>query len=195
MSHDQYRGDSLQKNAARLQAYGKLSRQSLYHQYHIVIAGTCGDIHALIELGVPREHIIACDVLGSSRKLARAMGVIVPPGEAGEDIRACVAWAVEVYGKKIGSINVDLCMSMLGGVPILQEVTLHVQHLNCPIFFTCRRGRDKVIANKPGEAGIGKKREAFFWRHMSHMNAAEWINYQSWTKTSIGSAMSLAILS
>lgn len=126
-----YCGETPAKASERARAYQNLSRAKLLKGYHVVIASTaCGDIKHLKSLGVPANQIIACDR---------------------RDIIATTQWALEMFGGKLASVNVDLCMTLPKGLPILKAVLKEITKSTLyndnspgmvPVFFTFLRGRD-----------------------------------------------------
>jgi hypothetical protein len=126
---------SVEKTTARAMAYRYVKREGyLYGKYHIVIASVeCGDIHLLRELGLAGK-IIACDVDPKAKEAAsRIPGVILSPFA---DIVETTRWAI---GKRydIGSINLDLCSSVVYGAPMLKSI---LDLAPCPVIYTyCRR--------------------------------------------------------
>jgi hypothetical protein len=194
MSTYQYRGDSIEKNANRLTAYSILPRFDLYHKKHIVVAGTGGDIQALTALGVPAKNIIASDLKAGYRAHATRLGATVPPGAIGCDITNTTAWAFDTYGAEaIASANVDLCLSLIKGVPILEDTLTYIPE-GLPVFFTFLCGHDPGLAKAKDETNPGKARLDFFRKNVSTDHKQVLFHpYQSWTKDSDGSPMCLAI--
>jgi len=189
-----YRGDSIQKNAVRLMAYGSMSRFDFYHKKHIVVAGTGGDIRALTALDVPAANIIACDKQVGYRALATRLGATVPPGVIGRDIVKTVQWAIATYGiDAIGSVNVDLCLSLIKGAPILDNSLTYLPE-GLPVFFTFLCGHDPGLAKRPGEENPGSNRLNYFRKNVNTDHSrVSFYPYQSWDKVSEGSPMCLAI--
>lgn len=192
----QYRGESLQKDAVRLSAYSILTRQSFYRKKHVVIAGAGGDIQTLKAWGVDPRNIIACDKKQHCRRLAAEMGAIIPPDGISDDIVATTRWSVQEYGDShIASVNNDLCDSLLTGVHILYQVAEETP-AHVPLFFTFLCGHDPGLKKAKGEENPGKKRLAYFHRHMAPILGKSEVTfhpYQSWTNTSVGSPMCMAV--
>lgn len=168
------------KEAARAFAYSKLKRSALYNSYHIVIASReCGDIRFLLNMGVPRKRIIACDIDVLAREAAKRLGVIVSPFP---DIVDTVAWANDNYGRSnIGSVNVDLCETLPCGLETLGRVfDADVRGL---VFFTFLRSRDRMRSTE----------ERLQYLDVALPNRLDHYAYQSYTADSIGSPMSVVV--
>lgn len=148
-----YPGSSEGKNHARAAAYGSI-RQSLFKQgYHVVIASReCGDIHYLKSKGIKPDKIIACDRDPVAVEQARAEGVLIPEGEAAFDIVLASAWALAKFGKRVATVNVDLCGTLQGRkIRNLQQGGVHTFSAvlstvgpGIACFLTFIRAHDKV---------------------------------------------------
>lgn len=183
------------KAAARSNAYAHLSRKDLYSGIHIVIASEeCGDIKHLLFLGVSAKNIIACDINPQARDNAKALGVIVSQHHTIQDT---ISWACSKYGKRIVSVNVDLCMSVKRGVPILNQVLDNMGKFlkgksTVKVPFTYLRARDSIQDTK-----ANTKRLAYLFNTAGlekdwSLNGIGY-NYQSYTKKSVGSPMSMIV--
>lgn len=182
-----YTGNSCQKTAARIYCYLWCSNcnqgLSAWHSWirnkiHIVIASQdCGDIEFLRTIGVPAKNIIACDKDAVARENAAKYKVNVSPYN---DIVDTVRWAKNVYKNKIGSVNVDLCDSVITVAPILAQIRTIVGQ-NTYVYCTFLRGHD------PGFAKDDERRLEYLGRP----DAA--IRYQSKRKNNHGSPMCVAI--
>jgi len=189
---DAYGGknESAGKTFARAWGYALLQRAKLYSMFHIVIASQdCGDIRFLLGLGVRPDRIIACDIDPKAVEIARTFGVIISPLPR---IEHTVAWA-QVQRFAIGSINVDLCCSLLGGVNILGPILAAAAPLT---LFTFRRGRDSTLLKRQKEQHGVK----FNNDHLRALYVQEKVgelpgkqeSYHSSTRTNQGSAMGIA---
>ncbi len=130
---------AIEKISARALAYKWIKRMGfLYGKYHIVIASKdCGDINLLLTID-PKMKIIACDTDPKAMKAAAKIpGVILSPFS---DIVETTRWAIG-KGYDIGSINVDLCCSILYGLPVLKPI---LDMATCPVIYTYakREGKD-----------------------------------------------------
>ena len=137
------------KIATRAHGYSLLTRVQLFNGIHIVIASReCGDIKFLLSLGVKAKNIIACDIDPVARANAKALGVVVSPRETIQDT---VTWAFAKHGRKIVSVNADLCMSVINGTPILKAVLENIRAMiggkssQIIVMFTYARYRDSVV--------------------------------------------------
>ncbi len=129
------------------QAYEKC-KNLFKNGYHIMISGKdCGDIKQAIQiLGLSPNRIIACDILPEARKKAQDYRVI----QLNQTIQNTVESAVQKFGAfNISTINVDLCVSLVNGLPILQEVLENSKQTRAMIFFTffVSRGLDFLTFN------------------------------------------------
>ena len=182
------------KLAARSNAYAHLSRDEIYTGKHLLIASIdCGDILHLLHLGVPAKNIIACDIDPKAREAAKSLGVVLSPFETIQDT---VTWAFTKYGRKIVSVNVDLCMSVINGSPILNAVLDNMEKIlgkkssQVNVMFTYARYRDGI--NDGPENG---KRLTYLCaktglKLASSLNGTGY-NYVSHTKVAQGSPMSM----
>jgi hypothetical protein len=191
-----YRGESPGKEAARGVGYSKLNIFELYYRKHIVIAGRCGDIEYLLRQGVKPENIIACDKLAGYREMAAKYGVIIPPRRISDDIVRTVSWALDEYGARdIGSISVDLCLTLQKGCPILNQVKEALMGNRSHLFFTFLCGRDQGLGKPKWELSPGQKRKHYFYVATdTAVNRVQFFPYQSFTATSQGSPMCTAYL-
>ena len=183
------------KAAARSNVYAHLTRKNLYAGKHIVIASEeCGDIKHLLFLGVKPSNIIACDVNVKARTAAKELGVIVSPHETIQDT---ITWAYAKYGKSIVSVNVDLCMTVKNGAPILNQVLNNISKAltgkdKVKVAFTYLRARDSIQDTKDNSKRLRYLlNEADLDQDWS-LNGAGY-NYQSYTKKSVGSPMSTIV--
>lgn len=196
MSQYVYRGDSPGKESARTQAYARLSQTLFYGFYHLVVAGECGDIDYLIRQGVKPNYIIACDREAKYRRMAKERGVIVPDGY-GHDLVMTTKWAIG-QDKSLASHNVDLCMSLINGAPILRECLdlLEDNHWTSrftSVSFTFLCGHDPGLRKGPREQNPGQKRIDYY-RQVVRRPLTNYYTYQSWTRESPGSPMCVAFL-
>jgi hypothetical protein len=196
MSKFEYRGESTGKIWGRAIAYGRIDCEPLYNDYHIVVAGLCGDIDYLLNVGVDPGHIIACDKKPEYLEAARARGVIIPPDEIGYDLVRTTAWAVQ-GGKQLASHNTDLCTSLIQSVPILRQCLDLIE--KSPRWTLCRCAFTFLCAHDPGlgkdenEENPGQKRIDYF-NKIVRRPLVRYEAYQSWTKTSRGSPMCVVFL-
>lgn len=185
-----FSGKSPEKTMIRAIAYSSVKRPLFYSGYHIVIASReCADIKFLLEHGVDKRKIIACDIDHVARFRAGRLGVIVSPYC---DIADTVLWASRTYRRKnIASVNVDLCMMLETGIPILKRVlAAQATSKKTPIFFVYRRAREH-----------GKMR-----RFPNNQTRLDWLkvqcdlkdyvgyDYTSWHKDCKGSQMTMVVL-
>lgn len=184
-----FHGMSPTKTAVRAECYSCLPRRHFYGKTHIVIASReCGDIKFLLDHGVSRDKIVACDLDAGARAEATKLGVTMSPHG---DIRETVAWSFHVVGKKnIASINVDLCCGLWDGMPILKGVLDLGITKTIKVFFTYRRGRRDGFKNDDLRAGF---LSASSQTNKFQRNVVKILPYFSWHKNSTGSAMGVAI--
>lgn len=175
------------KAKARSWGYALLKRPDLYQKHHIVIASRdCGDIRYLLGLGVEPNRIVACDIDPVARAMAKQYGVTVSPHPRIEDT---VKWA-QAMGWALGSVNVDLCCSLLDAAPIAGAV-LGVLQGTVLALLTYRRGRDAtVLGCRPEEMPDTSRMEYLAVHTKCKPNATE--TYHSFTRTNQGSAMGVA---
>src|SRR5665213_1929153 len=192
------KSDSPGKMAARAVAYDSISRKDFWTKKHIVIASReCGDIRYLLSMGVSPDNIIACDTDPSALTEAMKLGVHASPLHSIEETVRC-AMQFKYY-HRIASINVDLCFSMVKGLPTLISVCRHINPLwNGKLFYTFERARDKRY-----DLRSTKERIDFLCREL-HLKL-KWImksndvlknsfEYVSFTSRSEGSPMLVCIL-
>jgi hypothetical protein len=184
-----YQGDSPGKMRARANGYGLLNRASMYGGMHIVVAGGCGDILYLLQMGVPANHIIACDKSAECVRKASMHGVIIPPKGAAKFIDRAVVWAADKY-HNIASINVDVFGTLSTSLNLMID-----------ILDTCgERGRHSLFMYTIGMRGDGLSKDAteinpgfrrihHFKKHTGVKELAGVESYQSWTKERSGSPM------
>ncbi len=145
--------NSPDKWAARKAMYDNLTpTQKL--GYHVVIVGwvkgvgfTCDDIPYLISQGIKANKIIACGfgkeyvkefayLQMNARDWAHRKYGVIASGV--EDVVETVSWAQE-NGLKLGSVNVDLCTSLITSIWVAKAALAKVNNA-CPVFYTyCRR--------------------------------------------------------
>lgn len=192
MSTSTYHGnkafESAGKTVARAWAYAPLAqkRASFFSQRHIVIASReCGDIAYLLALGVRKSHILACDIDPHAVKAARKLGV---PCFAG-DIASATRTYINLHGARaIGSVNVDLCVTLCAGVPILRDTVYTTGlALHTPVFYTFTRNRDRWHSTEERIAHLSAEM-------MQDVGADDYFTYQSSTRDSIGTPMCVAKL-
>lgn len=113
MSVDTYKGESPSKKMARL-GYWRAVRGVLRGRFkktkHVVLASReGGDIGVLLALGVPKENIIAVDLVESAAKACSEKwpGVEVVCGD--------VADVVEARASEVGSVFLDFCSPISTG--------------------------------------------------------------------------------
>jgi hypothetical protein len=189
-----YRGESPGKEAARSVSYSKLTAFELYYMKHIVTAGRCGDIEYLLRQGVKPKNIIACDKLVGYRAMASKYGITLPPTGISDDIVKTVDWAMDEPGR-IGSVNVDLCLTLHKGCPILNQVKEALRGNRPHLFFTFLCGRDQGLGKPKWEPSPGQKRKHYFYVTTdTAVNRVEFFPYQSFNATSMGSPMCAAIM-
>jgi hypothetical protein len=182
-----FSGSSPQKALARAFAYSKVARKDFYGKTHIVIASReCGDIKFLLEHGVRKNHIVACDVDPEALKAAKKFGVRISPFA---DIERTTE-LFSAYGLPLASVNVDLCMTLKKGYPVLDAV-LDLVYKKAKVFFTFCRYRDGMKSTEQrmrmfeNLSGIGGQWDA---------TPAEVLHYQSHTNNSIGSPMTVCVM-
>ncbi len=187
-SHGVYGGknESPGKAMARTWGYANVPRSSLYSKTHIVIASRdCGDIKFLLSLGVPAEHIIACDIDTVALVEASRYGVQISPHPRIEDT---VRWALDT-GYDVYSVNVDLCCSLLEAAPTVATIVSERIPLT---LLTYRRGRDlSVIRSYPGLTS-DEARLAYLTSFTGLMPTDQ-TTYHSFTRLSQGSAMGVCM--
>jgi hypothetical protein len=165
---------SIQKDALRLAFYAQVGRQALLKKTHIIITGSGEDVRVLQKYGVPASNILACD---TDRKAGKNF-----EGTRYEGIEDTVAFAlVELGPGAIGSINVDLCMTVHCGCPILANIVQMCDafYYRGPISFTFLRGRDSLTDSGRHlmiSKAVGARSPIFG-------------QYMSWGVTSLGSPM------
>lgn len=170
------------KIAARAWCYSKVRPNKLYRDKHIVIASReCGDIRYLIQdLGVAPRNILACDIDPVAMQSAALWSVEV---SSQPNIVKTVAVAKSSIGlTKLASINVDLCMTIDRGAPILNDVLDQAGRM-VPVFFTFLRGRDNMSSTEERLT----KLEGLLTAPIQ-----DFFCYQSSTRTSVGSPMCVA---
>ncbi len=177
------------KAMARTWFYSHIPRGSLYSGMHIVIASRdCGDIKYLLSIGVNADQIIACDIDPLARIEASKYGVIVSDYPRIEDT---VRWAQAVYGNRLISVNVDLCCSLLNAAESAAEV------LEARIPFTSltyQRGRDRRLLDEYNFTGIDtESARLMYLRSKTKLMESGNIEYQSFTRTSIGASMGVVM--
>jgi hypothetical protein len=186
------------KDLVRTLAYLQLPRQVLYHKKHIVIAGAGGDIRRLKEWGVRPDQIIACDKDLRCRMRAKRSGVVLPPyPDIQSDIAKTVDWAYQQYGgSDIGSISVDLCETLIHGLPVLNSVA-EVAPEGVPIFYTFKCAQDPGLSMRKNEKQPGHRRLAYIRNNtflFASVSRWDFYPYQSWSRNNIGSPMCLAVI-
>ena len=187
-----YPGNSPGKEAGRTNAYARLSKHDFYTKQHIVIAGDCGDIHYLIRQGVTPSNIWAFDIDPKCTEQAYHLGVSVAEDDLSLGIVGGVKYVCDM-GYDIASINVDLCMSMINGLPILKQVYDLIGVSNTHLFFTFLCGHDAGLRKQTWEHNPGEKRLAYFKEKMGR-GLYDYYTYQSWSKTTTGSPMCMGYL-
>lgn len=170
-----YAGNSPGKDTARHHYYNHLRNSpNFLKQYHIVIASReCGDILYLQSLGVENSKIIACDKDRQAVINAGQLGVIAWP----LTIEQTVKKAVSKFGaKNIGTINVDLCFTLMTAVPIVHEV-LESAPIHAKVYLTFLRARDGI--DDPED--IDGKRVAYLEHNLRGVSngVKDWWSYHS----------------
>lgn len=140
-----YPGGSREKSYVRANLYHSIPYDMFYYKYHIVVASViCGDIQYLLEAGVSKDRIIACDMDPNALYVARKYGVIIPPRSYERDIVKTVHWADSEYGShNIASINVDLCPTVQKMAKVLGCICECIDSTP-KVFATFSYGRDKM---------------------------------------------------
>jgi len=180
--------ESLGKERCRMRGY-ELCGRALWDTYHIVIASRdCGDIIALRGKNVNPNKIIACDTDEHALFCVQQMhrGVIISPHPT---IRDTVRWAIS-QGYKIGSINVDLCESLVTTMPVFEGVWNVVQEagIKVVLMFTFLRGRDATIVRDCVDTD--KARENHVIHHVG-VTPTFMDGYNSYTSAKQGSNMAV----
>lgn len=178
--------ESPAKMRVRAMGYVSIGRQ-LWTTAHVVIASKdCGDIKFLLSMGVSPTLIVACDVDPKAREAAAQYGVVISPHPRIEDT---VEWAYSM-GYNIGSVNIDLCETMLNCTPVVASVHATIRRLGikCVVMYTFARHRDATVLHTfPYLSPEGAR--------LAYMCAAGvpgptiMDGYQSYTWSSIGSPM------
>lgn len=179
-----YSGVSPQKSEARAWAYNHVEKNSFFNKTHIVIASReCGDIKWLLEHGVSKDKILSCDTDSIARATSKKYGVQQSPYQT---IEGTVAWFAKNYGTNaLASVNVDLCKTLPKGGEILNKVIEYVP-MSVPVFFTFCRYRDRMHSSA--------ERMRYFRKRIYSEVTPKIKEYQSITKDSIGSPMTVVVI-
>lgn len=188
------RAESVGKIAARAFAYSSIPRRDFWGKKHLVIASRrCGDIRFLLSCGVPRQHIIACDidrVAYLSAKRLQVSALLLPIEEVVRLGSGCL--------QHLASINIDLCSSLVNGLPILLKVLEHVpQTYRGAIFFTFERAFDQRYGFRSTRERIrylSERLKSINYHKSANEIIRDSFEYQSFTKTGHGSPMIMANL-
>lgn len=185
-----YSGNSPAKSVARTIGYDHVLANHGYRRFvdgvHVVIASRdCGDIRYLVEHNVLPKNIVACDIDVEARKSAQAWGVLVSQLPTIEETVS----VLPATDAKVSSINVDLCLTLKNGLPILIEVleSAHSMKNRPTILFTFQRCRDDMSSSLERYKALTKS--VRFYRKKVRFH-----NYVSSSYNSKGSPMCLAMM-
>ena len=189
-----YHGDknlpSPPKELTRSWLYSSINRHDFFNKQHVVIASReCGDILFLKKFGVKNENIIACDKDTVALRRAKKLGVFTYAypkvvNEVSTDIIATAKWAAYLYKANLASINVDLCVNLKTGLPILNEILALKLSKKTKVFFTFSRRSGRL---GPVELRNDASRHAY----LEQQTGKKWeiFPYISWTNNSHGAIM------
>jgi hypothetical protein len=192
------RSGSPGKIAARAMAYASIARRDFYNKVHIVILSEeCGDVHYLLQRGVSPENILGCDIDPKARRAGRKFGIQISL----HDIQTTVAMQMAINrGKHIASINVDLCSSLVKGLPTLLLVCEEIPYeWKGKLFYTFERAFDqryKLYSTKERIEFLSRElKNKVDWNKSPEDILRDSYEYKSFTKISKGSPMMTTNLS